>query len=1434
MNERTIFLAALDIAEPGKRSAYLEEACAGNPTLRQHIEELLQSHAQVSGFLAKPALEQIDEATGCTEDVNTTPKEPVNLEATQAESGVAGTEDLSFLAPSSRPGSIGRLGHYDVLEVIGKGGFGIVLKGFDNRLRRVVAIKVLSPAFAANGSARKRFIREARAAAAVKNEHVVGIYDVQEEAQPPYLVMECIDGSSLQDKLDMHGALGVKQILRIGMQIAQGLAVAHQQGLVHRDIKPANILLENGVERVKITDFGLARAVDDASVTQSGTVAGTPMYMSPEQAEGLPVDHRSDLFSLGSVLYAMCTGHPPFRASGTHAVLKRVIDASPRPIREINGEIPDWLCDIVAKLHAKTPAERFASAKEVAELLEQHLAHLQQPNQAPRPAPVARAPVPEPTKEALPVALRHLRLPANGLLITGILYLATVPFLFVIHFLPRGLAAEDMPFLLRTLGVIPIVVGAVLILAASKMKRGEWYTFCLAAVLLPLALLGEKLYDLTQERFTMALGDWTVLPFGLWALVVLTRRDVRQAFGTPLARHAARRFAVALSLLLLGLGIASYWFSPWLVGVVTNAAILKVETVPDREVQYLNDVKVAIWQHGQKVTTIDRNSFDYLRAGVYQLSPEGCFGGVLGDMVVSTEETDSVQRSATGPLGEPVTLTLKPGQRQTVRISIRRKPPPPDQVALQGRWLILSQEMGDSPVPGNMLNSWIEFDQDHIRVKVPSGAVTEQRFLLNADAKPRQIDLFGVGKSEQEGTGIYALDGDSLKLCIGETKNARPQWFTTQPGSTAVLTRCRREKSDSDGWVSLFNGKDLTGWKTLPEQPGDWRVIDNILVGSKGPGHLFSVRDDFQNFWLRAEVAINKGADADVYFRSKMQPPSPPGQPKSPSGYVVDIGEGQDCYAGPISFRNPQSGVWTTFGANSKVKPDEWFTLDIIADGDHLTTKINGEKVVRVIEGFNAYKKGHIALQMWGPDTVVNFHKIEIKELPHVPLLPETPDQVLPALAGAWKGEFTQKIYGGKAAEKKFNAVAMNDWIVGKKWLRQRVHMETGGFLSLVSFEPNTNSFRDWYFDASGLIFGPSAGRWDPATHTMTWTNSPENGMVLVTTWRFVDADTVTWNIVLRDKEGRNLFEMGSEMKRTTENIVIDETTAAGPLPPEMAVLHRLVGDWQFTGVIKNAENPAGVTASWQSSTRKILGGRVIVTEVAGHPHVSDSYSLSTFDAYGKAYGRWWFRADGSYQEYGGGWDEKTQTMKWNWAGKDGSQSTNTWHLGDPNRRDWQIVTKDAVGKTTLEVQATSIRQSERAEPVKIKAFDPMKDKPATEAGVTPDQGGWRVEATKKQDVLLFVVPGQGIKRDGRLVLRGLSRATPAEDGKVDITLLWRRENGYFGGTHLVPLVTKNDWQPWTNALAPNADPSTIEIGVRFAGPGKVWLKDLELVQEPR
>jgi serine/threonine-protein kinase len=297
---------------------------------------------------------------------------------------------LEFLAPTDDPAMLGRLGTYEVAGVIGCGGMGMVLKAFDRALSRNVAIKVLAPQLAISASARRRFAREAQAAAAVVHEHVVPIHAVAEARGLPYFVMAYVPGESLEQRIGRSGPLAVPEILRVAMQTAAGLAAAHAQGLVHRDIKPANILLENGVERVMITDFGLARTVDDASLTRSGVIAGTPRYMAPEQAQGDGVDHRADLFSLGSVMYAMCTGRPPFRAETAMAVLRRICEEQPRPIREINPDVPDWLVEIVEKLHEKDPAARFQTAAEVAELLGQHLAHLQQPTSVPRPPRLSR------------------------------------------------------------------------------------------------------------------------------------------------------------------------------------------------------------------------------------------------------------------------------------------------------------------------------------------------------------------------------------------------------------------------------------------------------------------------------------------------------------------------------------------------------------------------------------------------------------------------------------------------------------------------------------------------------------------------------------------------------------------------------------------------------------------------------------------------------------------------------------------------------------------------------------------------------------------------------------------------------------------------------------------------------------------------------------
>lgn len=464
-------------------------------------------------------------------------------------------ESLTFLRAADNDDLIGHIGPYDVLGIIGHGGMGIVLKAWDTSLRRVVAIKVLAGHLASSAAARRRFVREAQAAAAVTHDHVVAIHAVEESFEPPYLVMQFIEGKTVQQRLDQTGPLDVCEILRIGQQTAQGLAAAHRQGIVHRDIKPANILLENGVERVRITDFGLARAIDDASMTQSGVVAGTPLFMAPEQAQGKPVDNRADLFSLGSVLYALCTGRPPFRSSTMMGVIRRVCDDEARPIREINPDIPEWLCAIIERLLRKNPDERYDSADHVAELLGDCLAHLQHPLNAPLPVELrashrssdvgaSTTDVSNPATERAPTApmtgsqdvvsmgddnTDTIRKHAKAILKTPLrltIFVAVLNAMFHLSMaLYFSMAAELQPFSGNSVVAVFVVLFLAMVLAILGALRA-----------MRLTSLG---WGMTSAVLLILIGPAYPLgwPAGIWLLWSLGRADVRVAFRQDADRY---------------------------------------------------------------------------------------------------------------------------------------------------------------------------------------------------------------------------------------------------------------------------------------------------------------------------------------------------------------------------------------------------------------------------------------------------------------------------------------------------------------------------------------------------------------------------------------------------------------------------------------------------------------------------------------------------------------------------------------------------------------------------------------------------------------------------------------------------------------------------------------------------------------------------------
>jgi serine/threonine protein kinase len=369
----------------------------------------------------------------------------------------AGAETFTFLAPPKGPGEIGRLGQYRVVRTLGVGGMGIVFQAEDVVLKRTVALKVMNPEMADRPGARHRFLREAQAAAVLEHENIITIYQVGEERGVPFLAMPLLRGMSLEDRLTRGDALSISTVLRLGRQVALGLAAAHDRGLVHRDIKPANLWLEelsgrsgaSGAKyRVRILDFGLARPVqEDAQVTQAGAILGTPAYMAPEQGRGDPVDHRCDLFSLGVVLYQMCSGKKPFRGDNPMAVLFALATETPTQVSKLNPAVPAALEDLVMQLLAKDPANRPASAKVVADRL---LALARQTEESrtdvalpephsdktapaakrlqPKPSPAPR-PVPEPVeKKRRPVTLMIASaLGALAVLIAGAIFFLQTP-----------------------------------------------------------------------------------------------------------------------------------------------------------------------------------------------------------------------------------------------------------------------------------------------------------------------------------------------------------------------------------------------------------------------------------------------------------------------------------------------------------------------------------------------------------------------------------------------------------------------------------------------------------------------------------------------------------------------------------------------------------------------------------------------------------------------------------------------------------------------------------------------------------------------------------------------------------------------------------------------------------------------------------------------
>jgi eukaryotic-like serine/threonine-protein kinase len=363
------------------------------------------------------------------------------------------TRELSSVwRPPKAVDEIGRIGTYRILKMLGAGGMGAVFLAEDTQLHRRVALKMMRPRTAANPGATERFLREARAAAGLRHDHIITVFQVGEEAGVPFLAMEFLEGESLDDRLKRQSPLPIADAISYGRQIAEALGAAHAKGLLHRDVKPANVWLEentkleeeqsSSIHRVKLLDFGLARSVEeDSHLTSTGMILGTPTYMAPEQASGEPVDGRADLFALGVILYRMTTGQLPFPGRNPMEILRSLITITPAAPQSQNPEVPRELSDLIERLIAKAAKDRPESAVQVARKMAQiERAFLRTPvvpvsvdspetkKGANPPAQIASAPVKNEEKKS---GKRTRRLPRIALASLGAMALLAVVMLAV-------------------------------------------------------------------------------------------------------------------------------------------------------------------------------------------------------------------------------------------------------------------------------------------------------------------------------------------------------------------------------------------------------------------------------------------------------------------------------------------------------------------------------------------------------------------------------------------------------------------------------------------------------------------------------------------------------------------------------------------------------------------------------------------------------------------------------------------------------------------------------------------------------------------------------------------------------------------------------------------------------------------------------------------
>jgi serine/threonine-protein kinase len=1204
----------------------LEQLAAGGVTWDKTAQNLGPPPTDMEGSPSR-------EETALVDALQKLQETPISAIQTQAESVPSQSpgasdwikpadEDLSFLQPSEKPNSLGRLDEYEILSIIGKGGFGIVLRAFDEHLHRVVAIKVMVLHLASNTAARQRFIREAIAAAAVTHENVVTIHAVRKDAKIPYLAMQFVSGITLNEKIDKAGPLSLKEILRIGTQIAEGLAAAHKQGLVHRDIKPANVLLENGVERVKITDFGLARAVDDASVTQTGTIAGTPMFMSPEQANGEPVDYRSDLFSLGSVLYMMCTGRAPFRASTTMAVMKRVCDDAPTPVTQVNADIPQWLGDIIEKLHAKKPQERFQSAKEVADVLGQHLAHIQAGTPAPdvsrgiSPHPVAAttavklAPVKYPERSA-PVVVpgqrprwRRWALVAAAMASIGALvFCIATDFVGLAPWAARHATKKAESVKDGTPTFVPVFGGVGWRPLQNGKDTSGWKSFgdsnCENGAFMMFSGSKEtadkmpKNFHLRMEMKLMR-GKGTVR---LRALPQAERFEVappKDGWFVNFSESSTKSGMVDCDMLSLipgklvgpqsdiATGVANLdeWFFVEIIIQDHTADVLinghKVRSMTNVDFPPTEGV-INVWNNGRKGSIIGFRNMEikelpFSAPGKAELTMAE--NGVLD----YAEIHDADEKHFEAWIGQ-----MKKDGFRPISLSIQTAKEAPRYTAIainevkKKAWQFARVRIDDAKHIEDMrTKSYVPIAQCLYRKK--GDLHQAYLWLLSPD-----LSVDGIWSGSKEGI--------DEKIREARIRKARPVYRSAFQGAVFLYDIILGNPGNIPWTESL--DQSLKDCKKSVEQgrKKGWR-LDHLYAYGAGPNTLFGA--------IMIEDA--KGPDWDVSWA--LTPPEYETElaVRKRQGFRPRTAVGHDDNTGAQCF----SVIWVRY--------------------------------------FDTATQPQLALPRMAAD--LPRHLVGVWKMESVVVQPKLPPE-----------------------HARTTGVSTHELVAGGDFLRCYSASDTRrDALIVLNYDREKQAIRGWFFLSNGENTGPGVGIWDANKRTLLWMEKLPGGNQAVQQFEFIDGNTIKTHLFHQDSGNNIVFELRSTFTRL-DKPANDKRMPVDPnRPVEMNVLDRMIGAWHNELTLtpsRNADARAAITA--RIKAQPILGGRLIEFYETTEPTRRTDYWLAGYDAEAKKYRKWHFMSPGLATEWTGSWDDGKETFKWQNAK---NTQTESWMFRATNERE--------------------------------------------------------------------------------------------------------------------------------------------------------------------